>query len=407
MSSDRELAERLTELLPGNGSGLVATDRPESGLQKLSEAAFDAVIVSDRMWDGSPAAPVMEEIRERAGGARLAVMLSNRHSAGHHQRLAKEFLADGWEVVPPGRSVAQVAAALVALLRGAPGPEDRRKNGLIQFLGTTPNIGTTVAAFATAAAMAALSNRKVALLSLNLKSDKLYRYLGEPEPVQTLEGLRPELKAGGLAPGRLAGQCSRLRRWPNLYILHGNLHREQADYYSVEEMDRLFEAAGQAFDLCVADTGAYWDNAATVGAMLHAGQRILVTVPQSACYREDFNRWCRTLAPVFGMKPSDFDLLVTRKDDRFPVGAREMAKEMGLPRIGEIRHCPELDGYLEAGRLADWVAGKGRGAKDAARLAAALLALREEPIRTAPGRKRAPDWRNIFRGGRNVGLVGK
>src|SRR5690606_38776836 len=112
--------------------------------------------------------------------------------------------------------------------------------------------------------------------------------------------------------------------------------------YTAEEMARLFQAAGQAFDLCVADTGAYWDNAATVAAMHHAGQRILVTTQQESCYLEDFGRWCRALAPMFGLAPADFDLLVTRKDDRLPASPRAMAREMGLPRIGEIRLCPDL-----------------------------------------------------------------
>lgn len=406
ISDDRELARQLADVLAGGAGGLAVAGRTEDGLRKLADAAFDAVIVSDRLLGTASPAASLEDVRRLAGAAKRIVMLSNRHLAADDRRLAKECLADGWAVVPPGRSVAQVASRLAAMLGGGHETGERRRSGLIQFLGTTPNIGTTVAAYAAASAMAARTERKIGLLCLNLKSDKLFRYLGEPEPGRTLDGLRPELRAGELAPERLAGQCSRLRRRPNLYILHGNLQREQAEYYSVEELDRLFRAAEAAFDLCVADTSAYWDNAATVGAMLHAGQRILVTTPRAACYREDFARWCRALAPVFGLEPSDFDLLVTQADDRFPAKPREMAREMGLARIGEIRFCPELDRFLEEGRLADWADGRTGGAADAARLAETLLALHDEPVRAAR-RPRPSGWRGLFRGGRRIGLAGK
>ena len=405
ISDDRELARQLADGPEGAGIGWTVAARTEEGLRKLAEGAYDAVVVSDRLFDGASLPVALERVRRLAGGAKRVVMLSNRHAAADARRLAKECLADGWSVVPPGRSVAQVAAGLTSMLLGGEAGE-RQRSGLIQFLGTTPNIGTTVAAFAAAHGMAARTDRKIGLLCLNLKSDKLHLYLGEPEPVPALDGLRPELKAGELSPERLTGHCRRLRRRPNLYILHGNLQREQAEYYTVEELDRLFRAAEQAFDLCVADTSAYWDNAATVGAMLHAGQRILVTTPRSACWREDFARWCRALSPVFGLGPSDFDLLVTQQDGRLPAGAREMAREMGLARVGEIRHCPELDRYLEDGRLAEWADGRTGAAADAARLAETLLALHDEPVRE-PARQRLAGWRGLFRGGRRIGLAGK
>lgn len=406
MSGDRELAERLAETLAGYGDALEAAGNAEEGLRQLAEGGFGAVIVSDRLVAAEDEISWLEDIRRRAGNVRRIVMLSNRHPVEDLRRIAKECLADGWAIVPPGHGVGQVAARLAAILHGARDAGDKRRNGLIQFVGTTPNIGTTVAAFAVASAMAERSNLRIGLLGLNLKSDKLYRYLGEPEPPAALGGLRPELKAGELSPERLLGRCTRLRRWPNLYILHGNVHREQAEYYAVEEIDGLLKAACSAFDLCVADTSAYWDNAATVSAMLNAGQRILVTTPRAACYREDFARWCLALAPMFGLGPADFDLLVTQSGDRFASGAREMAREMGLPRIGEIRACPDLDAYLDAGRLAEWAAGRSGGAKDAARIAETLLMLRDEPVRPAAS-PRQFRLRHLLRGGRIIGFAGK
>lgn len=406
ISDDGELADALSQSRFGRRDELVVVADPEAGLHKLAEGGRDAVILSDRLLDAWPAT-VMDDIRRLAGGAKLAVLLSDRHADGAYEQRAKECLADGWAVVPPGRSAGQVAEQIGEWLHGESGAGASFRNGLIQFVGTTPNIGTTVAAFAAASAMAARSNRTIGLLCLHLKSDKLHRYLGESEPDKSLDGLRPELKAGMLSPERLKAQCRQLKPWPNLYILHGNMRREQADYYTVVEMEHLFQAAEQAFDLSVADTGAYWDNAAIAAAMRHAGQRILVTTPQESCYREDFSRWCQTLAPMFGLSPADFDLLVTQKDDRLPASPRAMAREMGLTRIGEIRKCPVLETSLETGRLAEWAAAGSKGARDGARLAEALLALRDEPIRATVNPKRSMSWRGLFRGGRRIGFAGK
>lgn len=407
MSGDKQLAELLACRHNNGGEVWSVAESAEEGLAKLSAGRFDAVVVSDRLADTVPGDPVLDNIRRLAGKARLVMLLSNRHSAGRNREAAKECLADGWAVVPPGRSTGQVADLIGAILRGTDVPDARPQNGLIHFLGTTPNIGTTVAAFAAASAMASRTDRKIALLCLNLKSDKLHLYLGEPEPGLALDGLRPELKADLLTPERLLAQCRTLRRWPNLYILHGNRQREQADYYSVEEFDRLFRVAEQTFDLYIADTSAYWDNAATVSAMLHAGQRVLVTAPRAACYREDFHRWCKTLSPAFGLSPSDFDLLVTQKEEGVSASPRQIAKETGLPRIGEIRRDPELDRCLEEGRLAEWAIGESGGARDAARVAETLLLLREEKILPASRRKRTLDWKGIFRAGRRIGFAGR
>src|SRR5690606_34204260 len=154
-----------------------------------------------------------------------------------------------------------------------------------------------VAAYGAAVQMAARTEAKVAYICLNLKSSKIHRYLGaglEDSPL-TIDGLRAELRSGSLTGSRLAKQAEADDQLPNLFVIHGNRQREQSDYYTIEEIERLLRAAKEVFDYCVVETGAYWDNAATIGVMRQASQRILVTTQQLSSFQEDTHRWFNTL----------------------------------------------------------------------------------------------------------------
>jgi len=124
---------------------------------------------------------------------------------------------------------------------------------LAAFAGSTPNIGTSLTAYGTAHRIASLTGRKVGFLCLNLKSAKTHLYLGIDKPDVTLDGVRPELRAGTLTGEKLRQYAFRAPGPGELSVLFGNLSREQAEYYEPEDMSRLLAAAREAFDLTVAD----------------------------------------------------------------------------------------------------------------------------------------------------------
>ncbi|GIQ64776.1 hypothetical protein PACILC2_33440 [Paenibacillus cisolokensis] len=101
---------------------------------------------------------------------------------------------------------------------------------LIAFVGTTPNIGVTSAAFAFAYRTAEASGKPVGFLCMNLKSAKIHRFLGMDGPSSTLDGLRPELRAGSLTPEKLLHASHRVKGMPNLHVLFGNMLRDQAEF---------------------------------------------------------------------------------------------------------------------------------------------------------------------------------
>ncbi|WP_281384896.1 hypothetical protein [Cohnella nanjingensis] len=128
-----------------------------------------------------------------------------------------------------------------------------RTGTLVTFAGSTPNIGTSLAAFGTAFRLASVTGKRVGFLCLNLKSAKTHLYLGIDKPEITLDGLRPELKAGTLTGDKLRQYAFAPTRLNGLHVLFGNLARDQAEYYEPDQVTRLLDASREAFDLTVAE----------------------------------------------------------------------------------------------------------------------------------------------------------
>lgn len=237
------------------------------------------------------------------------------------------------------------------------------------FVGTTPNIGTTTAAFAAACRMAERTGKEVGFLCLNLKSAKIHRYLGLDIPPVTLDSLRPELSSASLTPQRLLRACISVPDEPKVHVLAGNLLRDQAEHYTMEETEHLLDAARQSFDFVFADGGCYWDNAATIGAVRAADSRVLCTTPALSHFQEDGNRWIRQISPLFGVQPEQYELLVVQSNwMNGGYRMKEIEKEVGLAAIGEFRMNESFYRSLDRGQYHRWLKqdADGRVAMDMA-----------------------------------------
>ncbi|MFC5649640.1 hypothetical protein ACFPYJ_11010 [Paenibacillus solisilvae] len=231
-----------------------------------------------------------------------------------------------------------------------------RQVPIIAFVGTTPNIGTTAAAFAAACRIAEEGVNSVGYLCLNLKSSKIHRYIGVDAPEATLDSLRPELKTGSLYPDKLLRSMHQVRGTSQLRILFGNTIRDQAEYFTVEEMNHLLDIAQQSFDVVIADVSAYWDNAATLCALRRADFRIVVTTSALSHFQEDAQRWLKQLSPVFGIANGDYEAVIIHppwRNGGFQV--KDICKELGIPFIGQLRLSEELLSQLDSGMLDDWL----------------------------------------------------
>ncbi|QJC51202.1 hypothetical protein HGI30_06245 [Paenibacillus albicereus] len=265
---------------------------------------------------------------------------------------------------------------------------------LIAFIGTTPNIGTTSAAFAAACRLADRSGEEVGFLCLNLKSAKIHRFIGQDRPQATLDGIRPELTSSSLAPAQLRRACMQPEGQPLVHVLAGNQMRDQAEFYSVDEMDHLLEAARNAFPIVVADVGSYWDNAATIGAMRAASSRVLCTTGALSHFQEDCNRWVRQVSPLFGIEPDRFDLLAIQSP--WTTGGyrmKEMEKETRLSLIAEFKTNQAFYDSLDRGRYHAWLKQDAVG-RIAMEEASDKLAERHG-IRCRPNKDKQPWFRKL------------
>ncbi|RXZ79826.1 hypothetical protein EBB07_21585 [Paenibacillaceae bacterium] len=233
---------------------------------------------------------------------------------------------------------------------------------LLTFVGTTPNIGTTVASFAAAYQIARQSGKQVGFLCMNLKSAKLHRYLGKDRPIETLDTLRPELRSASLTPAKLLRAAAPMQGCPGLHILFGNLLRDQAEFFTAGDMEHLLAVARETFAVIVADVSAYWDNAATVTALRAADARLLTTTPALSNFQEDGKRWIEQVSPLFGIEQADYEAIIIYPPWRsggFPM--RDIRKETGLPVIGNLHLTESVLSHLDSGRLGEWLERDERG----------------------------------------------
>lgn len=235
---------------------------------------------------------------------------------------------------------------------------------LAAFLGSTPNIGTTLTAFGTAYRIASATGRKVGFLCLNLKSAKTHLYLGIDRPQVTLDGLRPELRAGTLTADKLAQYAHAGANLGSLRVLFGSLAREQAEYYEPADIKRLLAASREAFELTIADVSAYWDNAATVVAMQEADERYLTTTASYSHFQEDIQRWTGQVGSLFGISAEAFQVILVQGGVRAMggYGMNEIRKEIGSRSLTELKLLESVHLQLDSGRLDEWLAAHDRNA---------------------------------------------
>jgi len=240
----------------------------------------------------------------------------------------------------------------------------QQAGSLAAFVGSTPNIGTSLAAFGTAFRIASVTGKRVGYLCLNLKSAKTHLYLGVDRPEVTLDGIRPELKAGTLTGEKLRGYMFAPLRLNGLHVLFGNLARDQAEYYEPEHIERLLAAARDAFELTIADLSAYWDNAATVCALREADHRFLVTTGSLSNFQEDVNRWAGQVGGQFGLTQDQFQLVLINGFYPHTGGfaMKEIRKETGIMSFTELKLKESLHLQLDSGRLDEWLAAEERHA---------------------------------------------
>ncbi len=354
--NDDELLQQLQNASILKKDEFIFHNNLESIQQSIEDKCIDAWVLSDRFFDFLGLCEYIEEINERRHeNTQIIVLLSNHHDARKNEQYVRFFLTHHIKYIVPGCSSALIVGKIFELIRGEGSKKNGNKN-VVLFMGSTPNIGTTVVSFGTSFQIAKQTDKEIAYICLNLKSSKIHRYLGIDQPFTTLDGIRAEIKSHGLTEERMKQYCEKLKDQPNLYVLFGNMIREQAEYYTMDDIDYLLTILSATFDLCIVEVNAYWDNAATISSLMYADTKIILSTTKLVDFQEDLNRWLKSLSPVFDIEPHHFDLFITQTHSNFKSNGfriRDVRKETEMNVIGHLSKLEHMDEWLNQGRIVD------------------------------------------------------
>lgn len=233
---------------------------------------------------------------------------------------------------------------------------------LCTFIGTTPNIGTTICALATAYRIVEVTERKVAFICMNFKSSKLHRYLKIPAAQATVDELLPHLRSRSLTSTMLRNAMSILPSHPQLHVLLGNRYREMAEYFSDEDIQQLITIAKEHYDYVIIDCNAYWDNAGSLCSMQQADDIVLVTTNALSHFQEDAKSWYGTMSHLLGLNNKHIHALIIRQSKHYSgFTVQEIENELQLKVIGEVQFPTSLFASLDEGELDYWLTETSEG----------------------------------------------
>lgn len=227
---------------------------------------------------------------------------------------------------------------------------------VISFIGTTPNIGTTLAALRHCYHIAHHTMCKVAYICLNLKSSKLHRYLGVSHMHVTLDGLLPSLKNRQLSDATFMQLLYKPSPKHEVYVLFGNQQRELAEQYLEEDLHYLIELAKKHVDYIVVDTSSYWDNAGSFTALKSATHIVITTTDARSNFQEDFQKWFGAISEHLSIKLEQAYLLLIRQfysDQHYSY--KDIVSETNTTPYADSHFPTTVLSYLDRGELLEWL----------------------------------------------------
>lgn len=362
------LSDRRLRQWGARGNAALHVEMFETADRLLADAAgrhIDAAVVCGGFLKLADFCDAAERVKACWPKAKLAVWPERGDPLlDRREALLRYCASQGLQVWEPDEDKEPWDVLLERLNGKTNGSGHNLRGHLAVFQGLTPNIGTTVLSFGSAVQLARETGSNVAYVCLNLKSSKLHHYVGVDHPGVTLDGIRAELKSGTLQAGSLMNRFHRFPDLPRLSVLFGNMLREQAEFYAVEDIALLLDLCRELFDITVAEVSAYWDNAAVFAAMLEADTRIFACANRLGSFQEDYRRWCVPMLDALKIDRNACNLVVTQTRPLSGYSLSDIRKQTGLNIVGTIRHHPAVEAAADQGRLHELLAGSHPVGKD-------------------------------------------
>lgn len=229
------------------------------------------------------------------------------------------------------------------------------KGKILAFIGTTPNIGTTVSSLSLAYRIAEITGAKVAYLCLNLKSSKLHKYFSYT-PHATLDELLPHLRNASMTEELLRNAMTSFDRDSHVSILLGNRQREMADYFNEDDISSLIMLSRECYDYVILDCNAYWDNAGSLCGLQLSDQIFIVTTNALSHFQEDADKWFKLLSVPLDIESKAIQAIIVRQHKQYiGYSTHEIQRELQLQVTGEVVIPLSLYKSLDEGSLQQWL----------------------------------------------------
>lgn len=269
---------------------------------------------------------------------KMVVILSDNTDSLYKEIIKRISIDLSISLIPNGLTALELSEDINSRLYNNVKPKEGIEAGrVVTLLSASPKDGATTIAISTAICMAMrMPDRKVLLVDFNLKSPEIRDHLH----VSSDKGyplIQADCDSGTLEASTLMKACSHLKGIDNLYILTGIQRREWAEKITMEEVDHLLLIARKAFDVTIVDVHTYPDQAATLKSVKSADERLVVVQPIITSYQSSWNDWFNSVWQHYGLKESDFHLVLNRSTKATLEGF-QIEKAMGTKIISRIRN---------------------------------------------------------------------
>ncbi|MBG9568466.1 MULTISPECIES: AAA family ATPase [Brevibacillus] len=327
-----EIAERITSELTGLKIIVAYTEKETS---KAAEEAIEHAVIDEGLyvqyqpWEWLPA------LRNEFPKSKLTVILSEKVNDSLYMELVRRIgLELNISFIPPGLTLDELVEAVQTAFNKAPVSKRSKKNTVISIMSAAPRDGSSTIAVNVALTLAQMTEKRIGLLDLSLKSPDMKDSL-QLKGNKGFPTIQVDCDAKTLTPTMLL-QATEKFQYENLHILTGLHRRDWAERIKDEEIATLLSVSREVFDITIVDVHSFPDNAATVQAMREADERWVVSQPVVSSFQSSWFDWFQSIwTTYYEMNHDSFSLIVNRSDDSI-AKTGTIEKAMGLKCIAEI-----------------------------------------------------------------------
>lgn len=330
VSTDLELKKAI------DNTGLFEKSHMVEGFNGIEELTgieeYDIIVISDKLINSNDI--VINDYSEFRG-RKVYYMLSNYKNRRAMENITSICKSKKINVIPPKLSINQVLERITLDLF----PNTRQNSNAIAIFGADAKVGTTMVSTAISEMLAANTNTKVLLLSLN--GQRGTSFIKDATTESGMDSIRVKLANQILSKEELLDCCIQKG---NFYMLPGIDSILDIRHYQAEHIEYLINIASQIANIVIIDCG----NAANIdfaGSLsitgLNAGRyKYLITTQQKIAF-DVFKRTNEQVLNLLDINPEDFLLIVNNyyNSNGLPT-PEELCKKYEINLAGKL---PYLD----------------------------------------------------------------